>query len=151
MVIKFYEASQIENSVLKYAIIITNYMGKYVLVRHKDRDTFEFPAGHRDPGEKIFNTAKRELFEETGALDYTLEYVADYSIEENGETGFGGLFYADISFLGELPDYEIVERLVVEQLPEILTYPIQVKFLKWVEEKFKGKGRYGEKRDNEGV
>ena len=151
MEIKFYEASQINNSDLKYAIIITNYMGKYLLVRHKDRDTFEFPAGHREPGEKILNTAKRELFEETGALNYTLEYVADYSLEENGKIGFGGLFYADISFLGELPDYEIVERLVAEQLPEILTYPIQIKFLKWVEEKFNGKGRYGEKRDNEGV
>ncbi len=145
MEIKFYEVSQIDNNNLKYAIIITNYVGKYVLVRHRDRDTFEFPAGHREPGEKILNTAKRELFEETGALEYALEYVADYSIEENGKVGFGGLFYADILCLGKLPDYEIAERIVVEEIPEILTYPIQVKFLKWAEEKLRKKGRYEER------
>jgi len=38
-----------------------------VFCKHKDRDTFEFPGGHREKDEKIEETAKRELWEETGA------------------------------------------------------------------------------------
>ncbi|MCR5214807.1 MAG: NUDIX domain-containing protein [Eubacterium sp.] len=31
--------------------------------KHRDRDTFEVPGGHREPSEEIIDTAKRELYE----------------------------------------------------------------------------------------
>ena len=132
MKIKFYNASYIGNERLKYAVIIAKHYSNYVLVRHKKRDTFEFPAGHREAGEKILETAKRELYEETGAVKYKIQYLADYSIEENELIGYGSLFYADIFTFDKLLDYEIAERVIVEKLPEDLTYPIQIKFLEWV-------------------
>ena len=35
--------------------------------KHRDRDTHEVPGGHREDGEEILETVKRELKEETGA------------------------------------------------------------------------------------
>ena len=35
--------------------------GKWVFCKHKERDTFEVHGGHREFGEDIIETAKREL------------------------------------------------------------------------------------------
>ncbi len=59
--------SKAEDSLLKYAVIIAVFEGKYVFVRHKERSTFEIPGGHREINENIEETARRELWEETGA------------------------------------------------------------------------------------
>jgi 8-oxo-dGTP diphosphatase len=48
---------------------------KFVFCKHKDRDTWEIPGGHREKfpdgnWENIIATAKREMHEETGALEF---------------------------------------------------------------------------------
>ena len=42
MEIKFYKS--IDDKILNFAVIIAIYHGKYVLCKHKERETFEFPA-----------------------------------------------------------------------------------------------------------
>ena len=37
---------------------------------HKERDTWESPGGHIDEGETPLEAAERELYEETGAIDF---------------------------------------------------------------------------------
>ena len=59
MEVKFYD--KVDDIKLKYAIIISKCKGKYVLCKHKERDTYEIPGGHREIGEAISETAKREL------------------------------------------------------------------------------------------
>ena len=63
-VVKFYD--DIEDALLKFAVIITKYQGHWVFCKHKERETLEVPGGHREPGEDIEETARRELYEETG-------------------------------------------------------------------------------------
>lgn len=58
----------VEDTLLKFAVIISKSNGKWVFCKHKERDTFEVPGGHRESGEEIIETAKRELQEETGAV-----------------------------------------------------------------------------------
>lgn len=70
MAVNFYEA--VDDELLKFAVIIAKTDGKYVFCKHKDRSTLEIPGGHREAGEAILDTAKRELYEETGALDYDM-------------------------------------------------------------------------------
>ena len=62
--VRFYD--EIEDSLLKFAVIISKTNGKWVFCKHKARDTVEVPGGHRESGETIEETARRELREETG-------------------------------------------------------------------------------------
>ena len=126
MEVKFYNA--IDDSLLKFAVIISQYKGKLVFCKHKQRNTLEIPGGHREKGEKIEETAKRELYEETGAVDFKIKSVCVYSVVSddnfNGEETFGMLFYAEItSFENELHS-EIEKIFFLDELPTEWTYPL---------------------------
>lgn len=47
--VKFYE--NIADEMLKFAVIFAKTQNKYVFCKHKDRDTWEVPGGHRENGE----------------------------------------------------------------------------------------------------
>ena len=70
MEIKFYE--DVDDNLLKFAVIISKSYGKWVFCKHKERDTYEVPGGHREENETILETAERELNEETGATDFSI-------------------------------------------------------------------------------
>lgn len=72
IMVKFYSYID-DHEKLKFAVICAKTEGKFVLCKHKMRDTLEFPGGHREAEEFIVDTAERELKEETGAKDFTLE------------------------------------------------------------------------------
>lgn len=128
MLIKFYD--KVEDELLKFAVIFSRYQGKWVYCRHKERSTYEVPGGHRELDESIEMAARRELYEESGAVEYDIKPVCVYSVEgktrvnQSGEESFGMLFYADIIRFEELPGYEIEEVRLFEDLPEELTYPL---------------------------
>lgn len=123
MEIRFYE--QALDSDLKYAVIAARTGGKWLLCRHRERETWELPGGRREAGEDIYAAARRELWEETGAADFQLEPVAAYGVFEEGEEpSFGALFFADVRELGTRPpESEIGENRLMERLPEAATYP----------------------------
>ena len=62
----------------KYVVIFSRYQGKLLLSRHKGRDTWETQGGHIEQGESPEDAAKRELWEESGALKFTLEPMFMY-------------------------------------------------------------------------
>ena len=132
--LKFYD--EVEDSFLKFAVIVAKSKGKWVFCKQKGRETYECPGGHRDNDENILTTAKRELYEETGALEYTISPICFYSVNgvdgaiQNDEETYGRLFFADISKFGRLPDFEMERVDLFETLPEQWTYPkIQPKLL----------------------
>ena len=124
MSVSFYEA--VEDSLLKFAVIVAKTNGKWVFCKHKERDTLEIPGGHREPNENIIDTAKRELIEETGAIDFDLKPICVYSVIEkdnfNGEETFGLLCYADIKSFGKI-NSEIERIIITDELPTNWTYP----------------------------
>lgn len=133
--VKFYDS--VDDCLLKFAVIIAKSNGKWVFCMHKERDTYECPGGHREAGENIDDTAKRELYEETGAIDYTIQPVCVYSVTApnnfDGQETFGKLYYAEINrFEGELHS-EIDKVILFDDLPTNWTYPqIQPLLLKKV-------------------
>lgn len=123
MIVHVHDLDQIPDGQLAFAVITSFQSGRLLLVRHRDRETWEVPGGHREPGETILQAAHRELREETGATDYVLSAVCDYSVEREGQRSHGRLFVAEVARLGRLPDSEIGEVRLFDQLPEKLTYP----------------------------
>ena len=132
--VRFYD--EIEDSLLKFAVIISKTNGKWVFCKHKERDTYEVPGGHRESGETIEETARRELREETGAVEFNIKPVCVYSVKgktranENLEDEtFGMLFTADIFSFEEIHS-EIEKIIICDELVENWTYPlIQPKLL----------------------
>lgn len=122
MEIKFYRIGEVSNSQFNFAVIFATYKGKWIFVRHEDRNTWEVPGGHREKNEDINVTASRELFEETGALNYEIEPVCDYSVTIDEITTFGRLLYAKVNEMGPLPDSEICEVSFFKMMPDNLTY-----------------------------
>lgn len=126
----------IADDLLTFAVIIAKTEGKWVFCRHRERDTYEVPGGHREPGETILETAKRELMEETGAVDFTIQPICVYSVKgktkvnkSENDISYGMLYTADITSFEELHS-EIAEILITDSLVENWTYPlIQPKLL----------------------
>lgn len=133
--VKYYDNT--DDNLLKFAVIISKANGKFVLCKHKERNTYEIPGGHREKGETVLEAAKRELKEETGAVDFTIKPVCVYSVKgktrvnENvdNET-FGMLYVADIFSFEEIHS-EIEKIIITDKLEYDWTYPlIQPKLMK---------------------
>ena len=122
-IVRFYELGTVPESRFLYAVIAARHRGKWVLVRHKERQTWEIPGGHKEAREGIDATAARELVEETGARAFEIAPVCIYSVDSGEGESFGQLFCAQITELGELPESEIAEVRLMDELPENLTYP----------------------------
>lgn len=131
--VNFCELNSIEDSKLHFAVIMARHKEKWVFVRHKERETWEIPGGHREENENISDTASRELFEETGALKFSLTPVCIYCVERNENINytesFGQLFYSEIEVLDNLPRFEIGEIKLFDNMPNNLTYPLIQPFL----------------------
>ena len=123
MKIKFYNINEIDNNLLKFAVIATKYQNKWVCGKNKNEGRYwEMPGGHREGNESILNAAQRELFEESGALKYTIEPVCVYSITIEEEV-YGMLFFAEVQEFGNLPESEIEKIDFFDELPSELSFP----------------------------
>ena len=123
MRVNFYELNEVKDELLKFAVLGTRYNGKWVYVKHQARDTWEVPGGHREPNEDINDTAKRELYEETGATDFQITPVCNYSVSRGSEESFGRLFLCEVTEFEKELSFEIKERKFCDSIPENLTYP----------------------------
>ena len=128
MEVKFYDT--VNDELLKFAVIISQSNGKWVFCKHKERDTYEVPGGHREAGEDILETAKRELQEETGAIKFEIKPICVYSVtgktrvNDTGEETFGLLCFAEITEFAKELHSEMEKVVLMDELPENWTYPL---------------------------
>ena len=126
--VKFYDS--VDDSLLKFAVIVSQSNGKWVFCKHKGRDTYEVPGGHREPEESILETARRELQEETGAVKFEIKPICVYSVtgktrvNATGEETFGLLCFAEISEFAKELHSEMEKVVLMDELPENWTYPL---------------------------
>ncbi len=120
---------EIEDSRLRYAVIPARFNNQWVFVRQKTKATFELPGGRREPGESIIETARRELYEETGASQFSLKPIVAFMVTPSdsqpaADAPSGMLYLADIQAKGPVPESsEIGENILSDALPANLTYP----------------------------
>ncbi len=122
--IDFLSDANVLNEEITFVVIVSRHNNQWVVVRHRQRSTWEVPGGHREDQEDSQKAAERELYEETGAKEFKVFPVCVYSVKNDDKITYGKLFYADIKEFGDLPNFEIAEiKLVDDILKEALTYP----------------------------
>ena len=121
----------LEETNLKYAVICARYRGKWIFCRHKARETWELPGGHREAGETASEAAHRELYEETGAIEAAITPVGIYKVFD-----YGLLCFAEVKTLHPIPENsEIAEIRMLDTVPQELTYAgVHDRLLRWVQD-----------------
>ena len=120
---RFLPAGSVGDSELTYVVIGARYRGDWIFVRHRDRQSWEIPAGHIEAGEEPDQAAVRELYEEAGVVESSMTIVSDYQVTDGDSRGFGRLYFAEVLKIEALGDYEIGESRFGRELPSPLTYP----------------------------
>lgn len=123
MICKLFEYNTLKE--YKFVVVLSQYYGKILLSKHKERSTWETQGGHIESGETPLEAAKRELYEESGALEYDITPLCDYRVENptTNQGNNGVVFVADIKKLGNIPESEIAMVKEFDVLPSNLTYP----------------------------
>ena len=108
-----------DDGLLEYMVIAARCRDQWVIVRLRGREDWCFPGGHREAGETMDEAAARELFEETGALDWEgLECIAQYSVDHGDRISWGSVYACEIRRFGELPaEFEIEEVQLADDFP----------------------------------
>lgn len=117
------EAGLVPEKDLTYVVMGASYRDQWIFVRHRDRVTWEMPAGHIEPGETPDQGAVRELYEEAGVIRSSLTHLCDYSVTVGAKTEFGRLYRATVEEMDVALEYETAEVMLTHELPSSLTYP----------------------------
>ena len=114
----------------KYVVTFARYNDKWIICKNKNRNTWETSGWHIDPNETPIEAAKRELYEETGAIDFEIVPVCDYWAcdepheAENIGWSNGQVFLAKVNKLGKIPSESEMECIdFFDEFPQNLTYP----------------------------
>lgn len=119
--IRYYKELKTKN--ISIILVLARYKNKWIFCKHKKRDTYEIIGGHIEKGETIVEAAKRELYEESGAICDKFEilgYLANYNMSP---FQYSALLYARIYKLETLPNYEMSEIKLFDNFPINTTYP----------------------------
>lgn len=120
--VKTCEVNSLKN--YRFVVIFARYKGQWLYSRYRDRDTYETAGGHIEAGETTVESASRELYEETGALDFEICPAFDYYVNTGSEYSNGQVFAAEVHELGDIPpDSEMCEVMVFDTIPDKMTYP----------------------------
>ncbi|MCL2406446.1 MAG: histidine phosphatase family protein [Defluviitaleaceae bacterium] len=107
----------------RIVVIFARYQNKWLYCRARERDCYETPGGRAERGETPMAAAKRELYEETGATDFTLTPAYDYTLHYSNTFVKGRVFLAEIEELSDMPSYEMAEVKLFDTIPNKMRFP----------------------------
>lgn len=88
----------------RHVLVICQLGEGWVLTKHKIRG-LEFPGGKMESGETLEETARREVYEETGAEISELRRMGAYRVTEANGSFVKTIFWGKVSRLKKKSDY----------------------------------------------
>jgi 8-oxo-dGTP diphosphatase len=88
----------------KHVLVICQYKGAWILTNHKIRG-LEFPGGKVEDGESLKEAARREVFEETGAILDEMVQIAEYKVSDKNESFVKAVYWGKIKAISETNNY----------------------------------------------
>ena len=127
-----------EMKAYKYTVIFSKYKGKWLYCKHINRDVYETAGGKIDEGETPLEGAKRELYEETGAVKFDIKPAFDYSVHLPHAYANGIVYLAEIYELSDLPENDMAEVKTFDTVPDRMRFPqilpvLYGHMMKWME------------------
>ncbi len=126
------------------SIIVENEKGEILLIKRTDNGCWGYAGGSVELGEKVEDTACRELFEETGLIAEELELFSVFSGEDTHYTYPNGdevhnidIVYICRKFSGELKadqtEASDVRFFNINEIPENISPPLIFPLKKYIE------------------
>ncbi|MEH7745523.1 nucleoside triphosphatase YtkD, partial [Neobacillus drentensis] len=88
----------------KHVLVICQQGDEWLLTNHKKRG-LEFPGGKSESGESLEEAARREVFEETGAILAELRFLAEYKISEPNRSFVKIVFWGKVKRIEKTSGY----------------------------------------------
>jgi 8-oxo-dGTP diphosphatase len=88
----------------KHVLVICQSGEEWLLTSHKKRG-LEFPGGKMEPGETLEKAARREVYEETGAILGELTFLAEYKISDPSITFVKSVFWGKVKRMEATSSY----------------------------------------------
>jgi len=110
---------------IAYVRMVVKYNGKFVLCYNKKVKKWDCVGGRVENGENPLAAAKRELFEETGAVDFDIVPVRDYKrfLEDGTFYNNNREYFVNVHKFSDIPDGSEMEKIdFFDEIPDDFLY-----------------------------